>query len=1193
MHSKKDGLNNTKESFDNGGEVIISNNKLLFRGANNRITVIGTIRVVKGEKRIYKSPFAKAFIKENTDELVDNWAKENGYKVWKEDFGNSYEGGGSTKPNPTKNMNHDNLMNRSDFTAYVNINDYPYTATVRNLNSFRNYLNRKDEKFTPNVFGEITYISDNASDEWVYQLQNLIDEKKYELRTYNNGGMTKNEHILESFLTSNKNAKVNNLSTHYAENENQILLRNYGTLIAIRRGNDVEITSKKYSVTTSKIQNALERMAKSLTMNVSRVDGFEAGGQLDSVSDMLPQSEPMGIIQPMNIMETVQPMYDGGGYIVQDSWRKSGIGNLSLEETKKVAKKFAEALSIASNDTFAVNKKTIEPNSFDLDMNDGDGLESYEYDGGSYNIYGDGSVVNVAVSPSARYGSVDNTVDEIVAKLKDLQKQFDNAEWKDKKNFEGKVYTQELVTEIKYAGGGGVNDDIKKRYEEYRKREIAKQEEEEKGKTFKTYIVNVYEQKKSGGYPFTSHETDNFLEAVDFGKAKMTQQRRYRSESDPLWVSISKFVPIRKRANVFYAYNDLIHYNEKDMEYFKNSFDAGGQTNFEIEKDDSDYSDNFYKMLEEQRQQELIIQMKIATIMGIDSAIRLKDSDFVIHPFNLIQSAVRKGFIDVEQINKALIDASENEAYHIDNTYRDSGHGIGGSDMNAFIRSMLQSAGIQEKDYENGGMTQGYNDRMDESLGMRHKGHHSQTHKDRRDEAKGMNKGMGNRAYQSVGTMDRMDDGGQLFDDLKIKKGAFTEEAQKRGLSTEVFMKKVLANPSRYDERLRKQAQLMKNMMRNGGMTQGYNDRMDESLGMRHKGYHSQTHKDRRDEAKGMNKGMGNRAYQSVGTMDKMETGGEIYKKGDTVLLQDGTTQKTAIVVADGIDGKNRVRVRPQGFPMDMSISTIQNDRLYIIKKMAKGGALKPIPEGNKGLPKLPKDVRNRMGYMEYGGVAEKRQQAEAERQMKRTVLNDTTHKLINKNGSDINKYSAYDLKTLKSYISERDISEKMAQNVWGLAIQNGFEGYRSKVLILNSGTGNILNFVDDEFNRVDAVNPDKTENIIAGLLNDEESIHIHTDSIKTLNKYDLAIILDVDNQIINGSKRDSLKLVTNKLNPNNLLIFVTIDIGIDHKKGERGVKMLSTKTGDNANTEYLNNNYRIKSAFNDGTRMISVLKRL
>lgn len=42
----------------------------------------------------------------------------------------------------------------------------------------------------------------------------------------------------------------------------------------------------------------------------------------------------------------------------------------------------------------------------------------------------------------------------------------------------------------------------------------------------------------------------------------------------------------------------------------------------------------------------------------------------------------------------------------------------------------------------------------------------------------------------------------------------------------------------------------------------------------------------------------------------------------------------------------------------------------YINKndKYAKGGNLKPIPAGNKGLPKLPKDVRNRMGYMAKGG---------------------------------------------------------------------------------------------------------------------------------------------------------------------------------------------------------------------------------
>ena len=69
--------------------------------------------------------------------------------------------------------------------------------------------------------------------------------------------------------------------------------------------------------------------------------------------------------------------------------------------------------------------------------------------------------------------------------------------------------------------------------------------------------------------------------------------------------------------------------------------------------------------------------------------------------------------------------------------------------------------------------------------------------------------------------------------------------------------------------------------MDDGGMTQGYNDRMDESLGMRHSGKHSQNYKDRRDEAKGMNKGMGHRAYQSVGTMDKMNYGGNVPESPD------------------------------------------------------------------------------------------------------------------------------------------------------------------------------------------------------------------------------------------------------------------------------------------------------------------------
>ena len=59
-------------------------------------------------------------------------------------------------------------------------------------------------------------------------------------------------------------------------------------------------------------------------------------------------------------------------------------------------------------------------------------------------------------------------------------------------------------------------------------------------------------------------------------------------------------------------------------------------------------------------------------------------------------------------------------------------------------------------------------------------------------------------------------------------------------------------------------------MFAKGGMSQGYNDRLDESLGSRRgtSMSHHQNYKDRRDESKGMETGMGRRAYRGVNTMD-------------------------------------------------------------------------------------------------------------------------------------------------------------------------------------------------------------------------------------------------------------------------------------------------------------------------------------
>jgi hypothetical protein len=50
-------------------------------------------------------------------------------------------------------------------------------------------------------------------------------------------------------------------------------------------------------------------------------------------------------------------------------------------------------------------------------------------------------------------------------------------------------------------------------------------------------------------------------------------------------------------------------------------------------------------------------------------------------------------------------------------------------------------------------------------------------------------------------------------------------------------------------------------------MAQGYNARLDESLGSKHKGAHSQSLKDRRDESKGMAKKLTGHAYSGNHSM--------------------------------------------------------------------------------------------------------------------------------------------------------------------------------------------------------------------------------------------------------------------------------------------------------------------------------------
>jgi hypothetical protein len=114
--------------------------------------------------------------------------------------------------------------------------------------------------------------------------------------------------------------------------------------------------------------------------------------------------------------------------------------------------------------------------------------------------------------------------------------------------------------------------------EEFIKKEIESQKPKEQFMVFKEYVVNIYEQKKSGGYPFANLETDNFYEAVLFAKKMIEKQKNYRPDSEYLWVTISKFIPIEERKNVRFPYDEIARFGEEDIETSKYEFGGDFQS---------------------------------------------------------------------------------------------------------------------------------------------------------------------------------------------------------------------------------------------------------------------------------------------------------------------------------------------------------------------------------------------------------------------------------------------------------------------------------------------------------------------------------------------------------------------------------------------------------------------------------------
>ena len=105
---------------------------------------------------------------------------------------------------------------------------------------------------------------------------------------------------------------------------------------------------------------------------------------------------------------------------------------LSKEETLKVAQKFADALAKVDGVKVTVSKGH-EEDSFDLDY-DGE-----EFAGGSYNIYKNGDVVNMAVPNYAVYGKMDDDIKTIIKNINKVSNESTVNEGKKSFKFKGRI----------------------------------------------------------------------------------------------------------------------------------------------------------------------------------------------------------------------------------------------------------------------------------------------------------------------------------------------------------------------------------------------------------------------------------------------------------------------------------------------------------------------------------------------------------------------------------------------------------------------------------------------------------------------------------------------------------------------------------------------------------------------------------
>ena len=89
------------------------------------------------------------------------------------------------------------------------------------------------------------------------------------------------------------------------------------------------------------------------------------------------------------------------------------------------------------------------------------------------------------------------------------------------------------------------------------------------------------------------------------------------------------------------------------------------------------------------------VKSRIVEAVGIDNAVQYLFRDYDVSPLDLITRAVRNGLLELDEINQDLFWSAIMEAERVTEDYRDSGEGIGSSDITYFTKAMLDDAGYK------------------------------------------------------------------------------------------------------------------------------------------------------------------------------------------------------------------------------------------------------------------------------------------------------------------------------------------------------------------------------------------------------------------------------------------------------------------------------------------------------------------